>query len=51
VVIEEHKLRVLHGLKREEGTGCSRKFHRKELHNLYSLSDIVKRLMKLRMMG
>jgi hypothetical protein len=46
---EEHRLRVFEngvlttfGLKRDEVTGGWRKLHEEELHNLYSLSTIIK---------
>jgi hypothetical protein len=47
---EEHRLRVfknrvlrrLFGMKRDEVTGDWRKLHNEELHNLYSLPDIIR---------
>jgi hypothetical protein len=54
---EEHRLRVfqngvqrrISGLKRDEMMGDWRKFHNEELHNLYSLPNII-RTIKSRMM-
>jgi hypothetical protein len=54
---EEHRLRVfengvlrrIFGPNRDEMTEDCRKLHNEELHNLYSLPDII-RMIKLRLM-
>jgi hypothetical protein len=54
---EEHRLRVLDksvlrrifGLKRDEVTGDCRKLHNEELHNLYSLPNIIRMIKSRRM--
>jgi hypothetical protein len=54
---EEHRLRVfenrvlrrMFGPKRDEVTGERRKLHSGELHNLYSLADIIRRIKSRRM--
>jgi hypothetical protein len=58
---EEHKLRVfenrvlrkIFGLRRDEVTGGLKKLHNEELHNLYSLSSIIRKikLRRMRWMG
>jgi hypothetical protein len=46
---EEHRLRVIFGLKRDEVTGERRKLHNEELHDVYSSSSII-RIIKSRRM-
>jgi hypothetical protein len=46
---EEHRLRVLRGLKRDEVTAGWRKLHNEELHKLYSSPSII-RIIKSRRM-
>jgi hypothetical protein len=54
---EEHRLRVfenrmlrrIFGPKRDEVMGGWRKVHKEELHNLYSLSSIIRMIMSRRM--
>ena len=41
-VLEIRVLRNVFGSQREEVTGYWRKFHNEELHDLYSLPDIVR---------
>jgi hypothetical protein len=48
-VFENRVLRRVFGSKRDEVTGDWRKLHNEELHNLYSLPNIV-RMIKLRRM-
>jgi hypothetical protein len=48
-VFENRVLRRIFGLKRDEVTGEWRKFHNKELHDLYSSSSII-RIIKPRRM-
>jgi hypothetical protein len=48
-VFENRMLRRIFGSKREEVMGDWRKLHSEELHNLYSLSSIM-RMIKLRRM-
>jgi hypothetical protein len=40
-VFENRELRRISGPKREEITGCWRKLHNEELHNLYSSQNII----------
>jgi hypothetical protein len=48
--ISEHRvLRRLFGLKRDEVMGGWRKPHNQELHNLYSLPDIIRMIKSRRM--
>jgi hypothetical protein len=47
-VFETRVLRRLFGRRREEVTGCWRRLHNEELHNLYT--SIIIRVMKLRIM-
>jgi hypothetical protein len=49
---EEHRLRVfenrvlrIFGAKRDEVTGCWRKLHNEELHNLYPSPNIIRMIM------
>jgi hypothetical protein len=49
-VLENRLLRRIFGPKRDEVTGDWRKLHNEELHNLYSLPDII-RMIKSRRMG
>jgi hypothetical protein len=48
-VFENRVLRRIIGLERDEMMGDWRKLHNEELHNLYSLSSII-RIMKTRWM-
>jgi hypothetical protein len=48
-VFEKWVLRRIFGLKRDEATGEWRKLHKEELHDLYSLPNII-RIIKLRRM-
>jgi hypothetical protein len=48
-VFENRVLRRIFGPKRDEVTGDCRKLHNEELHNLYSLPNII-RMIKLRRM-
>jgi hypothetical protein len=48
-VFENRVLRRILGPKRDEVTGCWRKLHNEELHNLYS-SPIIMRMIKTRRM-
>jgi hypothetical protein len=48
-VFENRVLRRIFGPKREEVTGELRKFHNGELHNLYSLPDIIRQMKSRRM--
>jgi hypothetical protein len=48
-VFENRVLRRIFGPKRDEVTGEWRKLHNEELHDLYSLSSII-RIMKARRM-
>jgi hypothetical protein len=41
-VFEKRLLRRIFGLKRDEVTGGWRKLHNEELHNLYSLPNIIR---------
>jgi hypothetical protein len=50
---EEHRLRVLRRIsvqKRDEVTGCGRKLHSEELHDLNSMPSII-RMIKSKRMG
>jgi hypothetical protein len=49
-VFEDRLLRRIFGPKRDEMVGGWRKFHNEELHNLYSLPNIVIRIIKSRRM-
>jgi hypothetical protein len=40
----EHSAEKIFGTKGDEVTGGSRKLHNEELHNLYSLPNIIRRL-------
>jgi hypothetical protein len=42
MVFEKRVLRSTFGPKRDEVTGDWRKLHNEELHNLYSLPDIIR---------
>jgi hypothetical protein len=54
---EVHRLRVfanrlltrIFGQKRDEITGCWRKLHKEELHNLHSSPDIIRKIRSRRM--
>jgi hypothetical protein len=48
-VFENRVLRRIFGLKRDEVTGGSRKRHNEELHNLYSLPNIIRMIKSRRM--
>jgi hypothetical protein len=48
-VFENRVLRRIFGPKRYEVTGQWRKMHNKELHNLYSSPDIIRRIKPRRM--
>jgi hypothetical protein len=48
-VFENRVLRRIFGPKRDEVTGCWRKLHNEELHNLYSSPSII-RIIKSRRM-
>jgi hypothetical protein len=56
-LMEEHRLRVLEnrvlrrifGMKKDEVTGGWEKLHNEELHNLYSLSSIIRMIKSRRM--
>jgi hypothetical protein len=48
-VFENRLLRRIFGLKRDEVTGGWGKLHTEELHNLYSSSTIIRRIMSRRM--
>jgi hypothetical protein len=41
-VFENRVLRIIFEPKRDEETGCWRKLHNEELHNLYSSSNIIR---------
>jgi hypothetical protein len=47
-VLEDRVLKRMYGSKREEVTRGWRNLHNKELHNLYSSTNII-RMVKLRM--
>jgi hypothetical protein len=49
-VLENRVLRRIFGPKRDEVTGCWRKLHNEELHNLHSSPNII-RMIKSRRMG
>jgi hypothetical protein len=48
-VFENRALRRIFGPKRDEVTGEWRKLHNGELHNLYSLPDIIRQIESRRM--
>jgi hypothetical protein len=56
---EEHRLRLfenmvlsgIFGLKRDEVTGTLRNLHNEDLHNLYCLASIIKRIKSRKMRG
>jgi hypothetical protein len=48
-VFENRVLRRIFGPKRDEVTGDWRKLHNKELHNLYSSSNIIRKIKSRRM--
>jgi hypothetical protein len=48
-LFENRLLRKISGPKREEVTGEWRKLHSEELHNLYSLPDIIRQMKSRRM--
>jgi hypothetical protein len=48
-VFENRVLRRIFGSKRNEVTGEWRKLHSGELHNLYSLPDIIRQIKPMRM--
>jgi hypothetical protein len=48
-VIENRVLRKIFGLKKDEVIGGWRKLHNEELHNLYSLSGIIRMIKSRRM--
>jgi hypothetical protein len=48
-VFENRVLRRIFGPKRDEVMGEWRKFHKKELHNLYSSPDIIRQVKSRRM--
>jgi hypothetical protein len=48
-VFENSVLRRLFGLKRDEVVGGLRTFHNEELHNLYSLRNIIRMFESRRM--
>jgi hypothetical protein len=48
-VFENRVLRRIFGPKRDEVTGEWRKLHNEELHNLYSLPNIIRMIMSRRM--
>jgi hypothetical protein len=48
-VFENRVLRIIFGPKRDEVTGGWRKLHNEELHNLYSLPNIIRMIKSRRM--
>jgi hypothetical protein len=50
-VFENRVLRRIFGPKKDEVTGWWRKHHNKELHDLYSLSSIIRMIKSRRMRG
>jgi hypothetical protein len=48
-VSEDRELRNIFGIKTDEATGCWRKLHNDEPHNLYSSSNIIMMIKSRRM--